>query len=193
MHASTASCGTEKTVKKTKLTSKQYYCNSGITKHKKQIQGWMSDNFNEEDFERDTKEENRMKKCPIGGAFLDRDGNAAANIVQKLFLLTSSGGGADQTSTASLVNLTRGVQVQQKRVLWLNSYVDDKKKLPHRAAGQRCAQHGLLKVAYNPWRLSTIKRTILVEFFYWFQRGQCITTPCTGTKVCVARPLRGRL
>ena len=40
-----------------------------------------SDTFNEEDFERDTEEENRNKKCSIEGAFLDRDGNAAANIV----------------------------------------------------------------------------------------------------------------
>ena len=87
----------------------------------------QSDNLNEEDFERDTEEENRSKKCPIGGAFLDRDANAAANIVQKLFLLASSNAAiADQTSTALLANLTRGVQVKQTRIFWLNSYVYDK-------------------------------------------------------------------
>ena len=34
---------TRKIVKKTKLTSKQYYCDSGITKQKKRIEDWLSD------------------------------------------------------------------------------------------------------------------------------------------------------
>ena len=86
-----------------------------------------SDTLNEEDLERDTKKENRIKKCPIGGAFLDRDGNAAANIVQKLFLLDScaaAAGVADRTSTASLANLSRGVRVQQKGIFWMNYFID---------------------------------------------------------------------
>ena len=98
----------------------------------------------QEDFERDTEKENRIKKCPNGGVFLNRDGNAAANIVQKLFLLASSGaaaGAADRTSTTSLANLTRGVQVQQKNIFWLNSFIDSNVDSlpPHHALGQRCA------------------------------------------------------
>ena len=100
----------------------------------------------QEDFERDTEKENRIKKCPNGGVFLNRDGNAAANIVQKLFLLASSGAAAgaataDRTSTASLANLTRGVQVQQKRIFWLISFIDSNvdNLPPHHALGERCS------------------------------------------------------
>ena len=69
-----------------------------------------------------------FEKCsvPSEGAFLDRDVNAAANIVQKLFLLDSCVAGAftaDGTVTASLEYLTRGVQVQQKGIFWLNSFI----------------------------------------------------------------------